>query len=73
MKQHLTVRLYEAYRHHRGIRLSAEDLQDLVGKDEALQTRIASTIAGWDVEFGGEIAAGTRTVAELRRLYDECR
>lgn len=40
----LDVRLYEAWKHRRGIRLSARDVQTLLF-DEALQTRIGNAIA----------------------------
>jgi predicted RNA-binding Zn-ribbon protein involved in translation (DUF1610 family) len=69
-KPNVMLRLYEAYRKGKGIRLSANDVEELVDKDEAIQTRIANVIAGYTVGFGKEVATRKYTIAELKEIYN---
>lgn len=55
----LEVRLYQAWRTCRGIRLSAKEVQALIGRDEAVQTRITDAIA----EKLGGVAQGAASPA----------
>lgn len=38
-------RLYRAFKADRGVRLSADEVWDLIGLDDAMRTRIANTFA----------------------------
>lgn len=62
----LEKRLYEALRLGKGIRLSAEDVEDLIAQDDAIQKRIMNVIAngdGWQlIPYGVNMP----TLAELR-------
>ena len=46
-------KLFLAYRHNRGVRLTAEDVYDLVARDDAVFTRI-SNAAGKDAGLGDD-------------------
>lgn len=56
----LEERLYEAYRKKRGIRLSANELEELIELDDAIMCRIsneATTQAG-NEEYGDNLLGG---------------
>lgn len=76
MTKSLEQRLYEEWRDGRGVRLSADDVHKLVGKDDAIGTRItnaAATEAGVDELGGDSLGNGERTWEQLKTyIVKEC-
>lgn len=55
MSKRIEQRLYEAYKNGTGIKLSHDDVMDLMHQDDAVRTRISSTAAmeaGCDQDVG---------------------
>lgn len=60
-------KLYEAFRARRGVRLTAQDVEDLLVLDDAMQTRIlnAACMEAGREEAGATFGAPTKTWREL--------
>lgn len=63
----LEKRLFEAFQNHRGIRLSAEDVQDLINLDNSLKARISN--AASDDRAGSDCVShsSAKTWAEFKQ------
>lgn len=66
----LEQRLYEAWRLGTGVRLSIDEVESLMNRDDAIRTRIANVAcaeAGVD-ECGCDILGGSRTAPPWKQL-----